>query len=209
MKRIGRLFLVAVLLATITVGFISGPALSQTTTPATITLSPTHGIAAITVSGTGFYGTVTITWDGQTTIPTVPSPLVAQGSFTAIISVPTQTSPGGHVVTATASYGATGAPTPISASASFIVDNMTGPAGPQGPTGPAGSSTGIIGPTGPQGEPGLQGERGPQGEEGPQGEPGPAGSSGSAPAISIIALVLAIIAVALAFFGFLKKIAVG
>ena len=70
---------------------------------ATITLSPTSGFAALTITGRGFMSgsLITIGWDGTYPIPTVPQTIYAQeGSFTAIITVPTQATPGQHWVTA-------------------------------------------------------------------------------------------------------------
>jgi len=104
-----------------------------------ITLFPTTGFASTTVVGSGFSNNarVTITWDG-TTIPTIPNTVTTDGtgSFTALISVPTQTTPGLHPVKATDESGNW-------ASATFTVINMTGPQGPKGDkgdVGPAGSS---------------------------------------------------------------------
>mgnify|MGYP005840430109 CR=1 FL=1 len=88
-------------------------------------LVPNTGFASTTIVGSGFVpnSKITITWDG-TPIPTVPQPTTTDvdGNFTAIISVPTQTALGAHVVNATDEYGR-------SAWATFTVVNMTGPAG--------------------------------------------------------------------------------
>jgi Collagen triple helix repeat (20 copies) len=192
-----------------------------------ITLTPSSGFSALTIQGTGFFGTVTIYWD-ETPIPTVPMTVTPDpyGNFTAIISVPTQTVPGTHTVKATSSQtvpsqGATGAPTSsiytYTASATFRVVDMTGPQGLQGPAGPAGDTgprgiTGSAGAQGPQGEPGPQGPQGEPGPQGLQGEPGPAGATGIATAslsMSILALILAIVALALMVFGKIKKWIVG
>ncbi|MBE0511771.1 PKD domain-containing protein [Candidatus Bathyarchaeota archaeon] len=161
-------------------------------------LVPDTGIASTTVVGEGFEptSTVTITWDG-TSIPTVPSPLVtdSDGSFTAIISVPTQDEPGIHIVNATDEAG-------NSAVGTFTVLDLTGPAGPTGETGPAGP-TGETGPAGPTGE------TGPAGETGATGATGPAGPAGAdAPAEYLWAsLVLAIVAILIAGYGILRKAA--
>lgn len=192
-----------------------------------ITLSPSSGFSAITITGTGFNGTVTISWDG-TPIPTVPSTIVPDpsGNFSAIISVPTQTVPGNHEVKATSGQtittgGDTGKPTTTTytytASAIFEVVDMTGPEGPEGPAGPAGENgarglTGSAGAQGLQGEPGLQGPQGESGEQGPQGEPGEQGAAGAAVAgvtMSIVALVLALVALGLMILGKVKKWIVG
>ena len=175
-----------------------------------LTLSPASGFAALTVVGSGFapLTAVTVFWNG-TQIPTVPSPLLANqgGNFTAIISVPTQTSPGDYTVTAS-NVGVPGGE--FSASAVFRVVSMigpvgpAGPAGPQGPTGPQGTagSTGSTGPAGPEGTVGPQGLTGPQG---PVGPPGPPGESGTASGLSILAIILALIAIGIMFFGKIKK----
>jgi len=84
---------------------------------------------------------MTISWDG-TTIPTVPNEVTtdANGSFTVLISVPTQTIPGAHTVNATDETGNWN-------TAIFTVTDVTGPQGPKGETG----QQGLQGPEGPQG----------------------------------------------------------
>jgi hypothetical protein len=193
-----------------------------------ITLTPTSGFAALTVSGSGFFGgTVTIYWD-DVQIPTVPMVVIADpsGNFTAIISVPTQTRPGDHNVTATsmqtvATGGQTGAPSIITVtytgSAIFKVIDMTGLTGPAGPAGPTGDMgprgpAGAAGALGTQGEPGPQGPQGEQGEQGPPGETGATGATGAVTAgmsMSIVALILALVAIGLMVLGKLKKWIVG
>jgi parallel beta-helix repeat protein len=120
-------------------------------TPSASTLTPQSGFASTTIIGSGFTSTsrVTITWDG-TTIPSVPNSVItdASGSFSALISVPTQTAPGAHTVNATDQSGNW-------ATTTFIVVNMTGPQGAKG-------DTGLQGTTGPQGP---KGDTGPQGPE--------------------------------------------
>jgi hypothetical protein len=134
-----------------------------------LTLSPVTGFASVTVTGTNFdpNSVITITWDG-TAVPTVPQPLRTNGagSFTALISVPTQTAAGAHTVAATDEGGNT-------EQATFTVIDMTGSAGATGATGP-------IGPTGPQG---------PQGEVGPSGAPE---LSYAAIILALIALALSV-----------------
>lgn len=210
MKRLGSIFTAALLAAVLCTGLISGTVLSQANSP-TITLTPNRGFAATTVKGMGFYGTVTIYWDGVQ-IPTVPDNVYVENGFTAIIAVPTQTAIGGHTVRAV-SNGPTGAPGAVFAEAVFIVDNMTGPAGPKGdtgPTGPSGSVTsGPAGPAGPQGPQGEKGDKGDKGNTGPAGEQGPQGSPGAAPIISIIALILAVAALIVALLARLGKLIFG
>ena len=213
MKKISILFLISILIAGISIGIASTQVSSQTgAQQPTITLTPPSGFAATTVTGTGFYSQVEIYWDGQK-IPTVPSSIYPgdnNGIFSAIITVPTQTTPGPHLVTVkdTSSVSA-----PVTVNAYFTVDDMTGPAGPEGPTGPVGpagtSGSVVTGPAGPQGEKGDAGETGPRGPVGSEGPAGPQGESGTAPIIGIIALVLAIIAIIISLFGILKKLIFG
>ena len=135
----------------------------------TLTLTPDTGCAYTTVSGDGFiaFSAIAISWDGIP-VPTVPSDLYCEedGSFTAVITVLTQTTPGAHEVRAT---GQEDSPAPTIAETFTVVD-ITGPVGPAGPIGQPGEP-------GPQGEEGLQGDQGPQGEPGPVGLPGPMGES--------------------------------
>lgn len=120
-----------------------------------IVLTPYTGFASTTVSGSGFSNEsiVTITWDG-TAIPAIPNPVEtdAGGGFVALISIPTQTTPGAHIVNASDEVGNW-------ATATFTVVNMTGPQGSKGDTGE-------------QGPQGLKGENGTQGLQGSQGPPG-------------------------------------
>ncbi len=194
MRGFGLLAISVLLLALVIMGATSEEVYSQNGR-GRIVLSPTSGFSTVTVSGTGFYGgEVYIFWDDER-IPTVPAPLysqdTAQGSFTAIISVPTQTEPGEYTVAARDQEG-------ITAHAVFTVIDMTGPEGPPGPEGPAGPA-GIPGSRGPAGEPGPVGELGPPGETGPPGEPGPGAG------ISIVAIIIALIALGLQLFGRVKK----
>jgi len=96
---------------------------------ASITLTPTSGIAAVTIRGTGFsvWSGITIYWDGSV-VPAVISETDDQTAFTAIISVPTQTVPGLHTVMARDGYGE-------QATAYFNVVDVTGPTGPAGVNG--------------------------------------------------------------------------
>jgi Collagen triple helix repeat (20 copies) len=195
MRKLIRIAAAVLLIGILVFGFGVIPAQA-----ATLSLSPEIGFSAITIYGTGFYGTVTIKWDGEE-IPTVPAVIYAsQAPFTAIISVPTQTEPGIHTVTATSAGTPTaGAPGTISASARFEVINMTGPQGTpgiQGPVGPAGSSgEGSIGPQGPAGPPGPQGVVGPKGDTGAQGIQGPKGDQGPAGPVGTAGTVLGIVAI--------------
>lgn len=209
MKRIRTLALLGVFLGLVMAVAGVTAAYSQTTAAA-ITLTPTSGFATINVTGTRFLGTITILWD-NVPIPTVPSPLVAEGTFSAIITVPTQTTPGTHTVTATDNQKL-----PASANAPFEVLDARGPAGPTGvagPSGPAGpsgaSGSSSQGPTGPTGAAGPSGPRGPAGPTGSQGDAGAAGVPGKAPIISILALILALASIAIAILSRLKKWVVG
>ncbi len=204
MRRLGILVVVVLFLSVVLVGVTADRAYCQAPR---ITLTPSSGFAATTVYGTGFVGgQVYISWAG-TRLPTVPTQVnvtvatgAQLGTFTAIITVPTQTKPGEYVVTAQDERG-------TSATATFVVIDMTGPQGSQGPQGPVGSS-GPQGPSGPQGSAGAQGPRGepgPQGPQGPPGEQGPPGGTGAGAGMSIIAIILAVIALALTVFGRIKK----
>lgn len=162
-----------------------------------IALSPCSGFASTTITGSGFSNNskATITWDG-TTIPSVPSSVITDttGGFAALISVPTQITPGDHIVNATDESGNW-------ATATFTVVNMTGPQGPTGLQGPPGSK----GDKGDKGDTGLQGGIGSQGLKGDKGDTGPQGPEGSLgetqlvliafpTAASIIALCIAVAA---------------
>jgi hypothetical protein len=150
-----------------------------------IILTPSTGFACTTVAGFGFADNskITVKWDSSV-ISTVPSPLTtdANGNFTAIISVLTQTSIGPHTVNATDESGNW-------ATAVFTVVDMRGPQGLKG-------DKGDKGDTGAQGPQGLAGPQGPQGLQGPQGSQGSPGEvpfivSGLTIAASIIAICLA------------------
>jgi hypothetical protein len=144
-----KIFLFLILL--LNIGFISS---------ATITLTPNSGFSATTISGTGFSGPIHVSWS-DVSIPTVPSTLVAQadGSFTALISIPTST-PGDYSVKASDSI-------PNSASALFRVMDMKGSPGEKGDKGDAGvqGPIGLQGPKGEQGIAGIPGEKGETGEQ--------------------------------------------
>lgn len=153
-----------------------------------IALTPYTGFASTTVSGLGFSNEsrVTITWDG-TTIPAIPNPVEtdASGGFVALISIPTQTTPGAHTLNATDESGNW-------AAATFTVVDMTGPQG----------SAGLQGSQGPKGDTGLQGPTGSTGPQGPKGDTGPQGPPGEnqlvliafPTAASIFALCIAVVA---------------
>ena len=165
-----------IFLTALTLSLFFTPGIYAQSSP-TITLSPDSGFSTVSISGRGWLPSTTISiyWDNSV-IPAVPSPLVsdASGDFTAIISVPTQTDPGWHTVTARNQQGDW-------AEVNFQVIDMSGPQGPVGSTGPAGAQgeQGIPGEPGSQGEQGTPGEPGSQGEQGPQGYIGIQGLPGS------------------------------
>jgi len=194
MKRVNLLVCFALLCALAFSAVIPNGAYAQELP--SITVSPTSGFSAVTVSGQRFLGQISIYWAGQL-VPTVPSPVYSanDGSFTAIITVPTQTKPGEYTIRADGLRGTT-------ASAKFTVVDMTGATGPAGPEGP-------VGPEGPQGPSGETGPAGPPGEQGDPGEPGAAGEPGPATGLSIVALVLALIALGIGLLGKAKKVIVG
>lgn len=149
-----------------------------------LTLSPTSGFSTVTVSGVDFFGgTVRILWDGKE-IPTYPEFIYPGegGEFTAFITVPTQTSPGRHTVTAEDQEGGR-------ATATFTVSDMKGAQGPAGPAGSAGTdgSPGAPGPAGPAGPAGAAGN------EGPQGLPGSSSAGVAGVVLALAALGLTIV----------------
>lgn len=199
MKRLSFLAILMLLLTMVLVGATADEAYSQAGAPRpNITLTPESGCCAIIISGEGFFGgEISIYWEDDQ-IPTVPSPLYPRdtqdGSFTAIITVPTSAEPGEYVITAIDQED-------FNADAIFTVVAVTGPAGPPGEPGPAGLP-GPQGPEGPTGDPGPAGATGPQGlpgEQGPPGEPGPGAG------MSIVAIILALIAIGVTLFGKVKK----
>jgi hypothetical protein len=129
MRRVSVSIVLTLLLVLALAGAMPGAVYAQSN----IDLSPTSGFSCITISGQGFVGQVTIYWAGKP-ISTVPSPvdLANDGTFTAIITVPTQTKPGDYTIRADGLRGTT-------ASARFTVVDMTGATGPAGPAGPEGT----------------------------------------------------------------------
>lgn len=211
-KRIG---LLSVLMASLMVIGVSSQVNSQVGAQPTITLTPDSGFAAVAVSGSGFpIGPLSILWDGTSVATTPASAFTSEvGTFTAIISVPSDASPGTHTVTASV---ATSVAAPVVVNAPFMVLDMTGPqgaagpAGPAGPPGPQGPDGGtVVGPAGEQGPigtEGLRGVKGPQGDPGPSGELGPAGEAGVAPtALGVLAVILAITALVLGLVARARK----
>ncbi|MBA7468469.1 hypothetical protein ES707_03720 [subsurface metagenome] len=202
MKRWGRLVILTLLLTLALAGATTDEVYSQNTS---ITLTPESGCCAIIISGEGFFGgEISIYWEDDQ-VPTVPSPLYTRdtqdGSFTAIITVPTQTEPGEYVITAIDQEH-------FNADAIFTVVEVTEPAGlpgEPGPDGPAGPP-GPRGPEGPTGDPGPAGATGSQGLPGEQGTPG---EPGPGVGMSIVAIVLALAALGLILFGKIKKWIVG
>lgn len=166
----------------------------------TITLTPSTGFASATIVGSGFSNNsvITITWDGKT-IPTIPNPLITDttGDFTAMISVPTQTTPGDHTINATDATGTW-------ATATFTVVNMTGTQGLQGPKGENGTQ-GLQGPQGPKGDTGEQGLIGPQGPKGENGTQGPPGNVQELLLVVAFPTATSILAICIAVVALLKK----
>lgn len=200
MKRLSLLVTLTLLLTLVLVGVTADKAYSQVR--ASITLNPESGSSAIIISGKGYFGgEIFIYWEDEQ-IPTVPSPLYARdtqdGSFAAIIIVPADTTPGEYVITAVDEEG-------FNDDAVFTVVAITGPPGPPGESGPAGPA-GPQGPEGPSGEPGPIG---PAGSQGTPGEQGPSGGPGPGAGMSIVAIILALIALGITLFGRIKKWIVG
>ena len=202
MKRWNLLVILTLLLTLVLAGATTDEVYSQDTS---ITLTPESGCCSIIISGEGFFGgEISIYWEDDQ-VPTVPSPLYPRdtkdGSFTAIITVPTQTEPGEYVITAIDQEH-------FNADAIFTVVEVTGPAGLPGDPGPAGppGPPGPRGPEGPTGDPGPAGATGSQGLPGEQGTPGEPGPGAG---MSIVAIVLALAALGLTLFGKIKKWIVG
>jgi hypothetical protein len=172
-----------------------------------ITLNPTFAFddgGLLTISGYNFGSgdTITIEWDG-TEVTSLSADEV--GDFTVTITVPVPSGAGTHIVTAwdTSENMAT---------AVFTIIDITGPPGPGGEEGPAGppGPQGPSGPRGSAGSAGATGPPGPAGEQGPSGPPGSAGEQGpkvesASGTISILALILAAIALVVTVFGRVKK----
>ncbi len=141
-----------------------------------LTLTPDSGFTT-TLVGTGYepFATITVQCNG-TTVPTVPKTIVTDedGAFTAIITFSSNAAV--YNVTATDDSD-------LTASASFIVPDMTGSTGQTGATGATGATgqTGAQGAKGDKGDTGAKGETGatgPQGADGEKGERGEKGETG-------------------------------
>jgi hypothetical protein len=116
--------------------------------------------------------------------------------------------PGWYEITAefrgSASYGPSFAKTFIYVGEEAVLEGPQGEPGPMGPAGPAGPQ----GSAGPTGATGATGSTGPAGATGPQGLQGPVGDAAAADQafmIGIGAIVVALIAIALAAFVFMRK----
>jgi hypothetical protein len=224
-----RLTYLLVILVTLLVAVTPAAVYADPPTPGTswIELSPTADFASVTVTGwnMGSGAPISIYWDSwDTLLSTADDPLFADegGSFETIIVIPAGASPGAHTVWAEGWSGPPGAPEIRSNDAIIMVVAMMGPPGPEGsegdrgprglpgPTGPIGS-TGTSGEQGPAGEPGTVGLPGPAGQTGPAGPPGEQGLPGEPAPIGgiIAAIILAIIAIGLTVFGWLKKVVAG
>jgi len=153
--------------------------------PASISLSWSEGVGAMTVIGNNFYPNVEIVlFCNNEEIGTVPHKVLTDelGQFTALMTAPPK--PGKYVLKVVDAEGRT-------AKASFRVLDLTGPRGPRGEKGEKGER-GEPGPRGIKGDPGPIGPRGPKGEKGDVGPPGPRGEPGPAP-VGGLALQIAII----------------
>lgn len=183
-----------------------------------IKIFPDSGLGAIFVEGFGFIpgSTVSISWDNNYLLPSIPYPLSAnnKGEFRAITIVP-ELKAGIHYIFAQDSS----AEASRSPYVEFVVP-VTGAIippkaipGPPGPTGPPGSM-GPVGPPGspgPTGPPGSLGPIGPPGQIGSPGLPGPVGRDGppgkEAPIILvIISLTVSIFAISISMSGTFRKI---
>jgi hypothetical protein len=209
MKRFSFLVIAGLLLALALAGSSNHEVYSQVRVwGPSIGLSPTSGYpgTTFTVTGAGFVPTsnVIISWDGAAVSQLAAA---SDGSFRVNISAPSQAAPGNHMVMAmdeAKNYRF----------APFTVEGSTGEQGPPGPQGPPGEPgpqgpAGGRGPAGPAGVPGPAGEFGPTGATGATGPPGPQGEPGPAGGISIVAIILALIAIGMQVFGKIKKWVIG
>jgi hypothetical protein len=165
-----------------------------------ITLSPSTGLVT-TIVGEGFTAsdTITISW-GTTVVATVPQTVSVSstGTFTAVVAAQTATA-GNYTIKAADQHEKT-------ATATFTVPNLQGPAGSTGPKGDTGA-TGAQGPKGDTGATGATGAPGATGATGATGAPGPSGApavSGgtemplTAIALAVVALIVGLVAAFLA-----------
>jgi len=158
-----------------------------------ITLSPDNGATATTIRGTDFLADIplTITWAG-TSIPFVSDNENAHvdGTFTAIISVLNQNTPGVYAITISDGTN--------TASENYTVNSIQGAIGT---TGSAGAS--IVGPKGDTGATGIgqKGEKGDTGAGGSQGLPGTSADN----AFGILACALAAVGFLFGIVAYMKK----
>ena len=229
MKRWFFISVIALLVALVAAGTTAGKTYAQPPAPGTpwIELEPSADFASVNVTGynMGSGAPISMYWDDYDTPLTLdPDPLFADeiGFFTASFVIPTDASAGAHIVWAEGWSFPPGEPEIRSNDAIIIIVAMMGPSGPEGPKGDRGPR-GLPGPDGPSGPSGSAGEQGSPGEpgaagspgstglqgpEGPQGEQGPPGESAPAGGV-IAAIVLAIIAIGLTVFGWLKRLIAG
>jgi hypothetical protein len=191
MKRVSLLVVLTLFVALVVVGITPYQVYAED--EPSISAFPISGGSAILILGEQFWwGEVSIYWgeDLRNPVRTFPSPVYplypfydqsGPATFIAVIMVPPDAVLGEtYLITARDEEGA-------QATVQFTVVDLTGPEGPAG-------------------EKGDPGEQGPAGEQGPPGEPG---EPGAPTGLSIAALVLAVIALAIMGFKALKKVVVG
>lgn len=195
----------------------------------TVTLIPQKAFPgqAVLVLGEGFPAMVQdspnlirVFW-GASPMPTAPHPVQvhSDGVFATIVVVPEGTATGDHTILVWDSSPPV-ALVPVEATLNVV--EMIGQPGPPGPPGSQGQSgmgvrgtDGQPGPIGPEGPPGAKGATGPAGPEGPagpggpQGEQGLPGEPGAALGLSIAALILGLIVLAIVLLGKAKRVIVG
>jgi hypothetical protein len=162
-----------------------------------ITLTPDSGFAA-TITGSNFKANSGITiYCNGTAVITLPKSVITDvnGEFLAMFTLPFSTA-GAYNITATDEYH-------NAATAIFTVPNTTGATGQTGSTGARGS-TGATGTQGATGATGEKGDTGDRGETGPAATPTPENgpiqnAEFPATVLAAVALVIAVLAVVLAF----------
>ena len=146
-----------------------------------VKLTPAKGTGAFAIQGYGFQNSssIEVTWNG-TPLLTYPEQLQTDetGYFLALATIPENSTAGNYTILVRDSVAS-------SKTTIFTLKEIAGPIGPQGPQG-------AEGPTGPQGTTGPAGAAGQDGASAPM-------------EYTWLALILAIVALLIAAFGFMRK----
>jgi len=146
-----------------------------------VKLTPASGTGAFAIQGYGFQNSssIEVTWNGTPLLTYLEQLQTdATGYFLALATIPENSTAGNYIVLARDSVAS-------SKTAIFTLKEIVGPIGPQGPQG-------AEGPTGPQGTTGPAGAAGQDGASAPM-------------EYTWLALILAIVALLIAAFGFMRK----